>query len=107
MIDQSHNLKPKIEEMIQTALAAQELYAKASLVDHATLARHQANCSLIDAEECLKAAFYTDVRPVLVEWRRSRGLPKDPLAAFRESGYMQRIPKNARRAMRDRRPSYA
>ncbi|HYI94235.1 MAG TPA: TIM barrel protein [Bryobacteraceae bacterium] len=91
MIDQSHNLKPKIEEMIQTALAAQELYAKASLVDHAMLARHQANCSLIDAEECLKAAFYTDVRAVLVGWRRSKGLPDDPLAAFRESGYLARI----------------
>ena len=91
MIDQSHNLKPKIEEMIQTALAAQELYAKASLVDHIALAGHQANCSLIDSEECLKAAFHTDVRSVLIEWRRSKGLPEDPLAAFRESGYLARI----------------
>jgi L-rhamnose isomerase/sugar isomerase len=93
MIDQSHNLKPKIEEMIQTALAAQELYAKAALVDHETLALHQADCSLVDAEECLKSAFYTDVRPILMDWRRSRGLPQDPLAAFRESGYLQRISK--------------
>ena len=93
MVDQSHNLKPKIEEMIQTALAAQELFAKAALVDHATLALHQADCSLVDAEECLKAAFYTDVRPLLIEWRQSHGLPADPLAAFRESGYMQRISK--------------
>ncbi len=93
MIDQSHNLKPKIEEMIQTALAAQELFAKAALVDHAALASYQAACSLVDAEECLKAAFYTDVRPILLEWRRSRRLPEDPLAAFRESGYQQRISK--------------
>ena len=64
MIDQSHNLKPKIEEMIQTALAAQELFAKAALVDHAALASYQAGCSLVDAEECLKTAFYTDVRPI-------------------------------------------
>ena len=91
MIDQSHNLKPKIEEMIQTALAAQELFAKAALVDHAALASYQAGCSLVDAEECLKAAFHTDVRPILLEWRRSRGLPEEPLAAFRESGYQQRI----------------
>ena len=95
MIDQSHNLKPKIEEMIQTALAAQELFAKAALVDHAALASYQAACSLVDAEECLKAAFYTDVRPILLEWRRSRRLPEDPLAAFRESGYQQRISKRA------------
>ena len=66
MIDQSHNLKPKIEEMIQTALAAQELFVKAALVDQATLRVHQADCSLVDAEECLKTAFYTDVRPLLL-----------------------------------------
>lgn len=93
MIDQSHNLKPKTEEMIQTALAAQELFAKAALVDHAKLAGCQADCSLVDAEECLKAAFYTDVRPLLLDWRRSHGLPEDPLAAFRASGYLQRISK--------------
>jgi L-rhamnose isomerase / sugar isomerase len=93
MIDQSHNLKPKTEEMIQTALAAQELFAKAALVDHDALARRQADCSLVDAEECLKAAFYTDVRPLLLDWRRSHGLPEDPLGAFRSSGYLQRISK--------------
>jgi L-rhamnose isomerase/sugar isomerase len=107
MIDQSHNLKPKIEEMIQTALAAQELFAKAAIVDHAALAVHQADCSLVDAEECLKAAFYTDVRPLLIDWRRSRGLPDDPLATFRASGYLQRISRE--RAERNTAPvnSYA
>jgi len=91
MIDQSHNLKPKIEEMIQTATSAQELYAKAALVDHAVLARHQEASELIDAEECLKRAFFTDVQPALREWRRSKGLAEDPLGAFRESGYLERI----------------
>ena len=91
MVDQSHNLKGKIEEMIQTAVTAQELYAKAALVDHAVLARHQQKCELVDAEECLKSAFSTDVRPLLREWRRSKGLPEEPLAAFRESGYLERI----------------
>ncbi len=100
MIDQSHNLKGKIEEMIQTAVTAQELYAKATLVDNESLARHQQKCELVDAEECLKAAFSTDVRPVIREWRRSKGLPEDPLAAFRESGYMQRIERE--RAERNR-----
>src|SRR5271165_7007493 len=50
MVDQSHNLKPKIEEMIQTATFAQELYAKASLVDLEKLAHCQSNAELIDAE---------------------------------------------------------
>lgn len=91
MIDQSHNLKNKIEEMIQTAVAAQELWAKAALVDHAALARHQERCQLVDAEECLKEAFAVDVREPAREWRRARGLPPDPLRAFRESGYLERV----------------
>jgi L-rhamnose isomerase/sugar isomerase len=91
MIDQSHNLKNKIEEMIQTAVTAQELYAKAGLVDHTKLSQYQQQCALIDAEECLKQAFATDVRPLLREWRRSKGLAEDPLAAFRASGYLERI----------------
>jgi L-rhamnose isomerase/sugar isomerase len=91
MVDQSHNLKGKIEAMIQTVITAEELFAKAALVDHARLARYQASCSLVEAENCLKDAFSTDVRPAIREWSRSKGLPEDPLAAFRESGYLERI----------------
>jgi L-rhamnose isomerase/sugar isomerase len=93
MVDQSHNLKGKIEEMIQTANVAQELYAKAAIVDHKTLAYHQEKCNLVDAEECLKDAFSTDVRPAIRAWRRSKGLAEDPLAAFRASGYIERATK--------------
>jgi len=88
MIDQSHNLKEKIEEMIQTVCMAQELWAKAALVDHEVLAGYQAKCELIDSEECLKSAFATDVRPMLQAWRKSKGLAEDPLKAFRASGYL-------------------
>ncbi len=90
-VDQSHNLKPKIEETIQTAMTAQELYAKAALVDHESLAYHQERCNLIDAEETLRAAFATDVRGTIEGWRRFKGLPENPLVAYRESGYQQRI----------------
>jgi L-rhamnose isomerase / sugar isomerase len=89
MIDQSHNLKDKIEEMIQTAVTAQELYAKAVLVDHEKLTHYQMKAALIDAEECLKSAFSSDVRPAIREWRHRRGLAEDPLKAFRESGYTE------------------
>ena len=58
------------------------------MVDHDALARRQAKAELVDAEECLKAAFATDVRPLIREWRRAKGLPEDPLRAFRESGYL-------------------
>ena len=91
MVDQSHNLKGKIEEMIQTVMTAQELYAKAALVDFPRLSKAQTEQRLIDAENTYKDAFSTDVRPAVREWRRARGLGEDPLAAFRESGYMERI----------------
>ena len=91
MIDQSHNLKGKIEAMIQTVSAAMELYAKAALVDHAKLAVAQEGCALIDAEGCLKDAFSTDVRGAIREWAQSKGLPADPMEAFRQSGYLEKI----------------
>jgi len=91
MIDQSHNLKGKIEAMIQTVSTAMELYAKAALIDHETLARLQSKCELVDAETCLKDAFSTDVRPAIREWAQSKGLPADPMDAFRQSGYLERI----------------
>jgi L-rhamnose isomerase/sugar isomerase len=91
MIDQSHNLKGKIEAMIQTVTTAAELYAKAALVDHERLDGLQKRCELVDAESCLKDAFSTDVRPAIREWARSRGLAEDPMAAFRQSGYLERI----------------
>jgi L-rhamnose isomerase/sugar isomerase len=93
MIDQSHNLKGKIEETIQTVGMAQQLFAKAALVDHAALSKAQTNCDLIGAESLLQDAFNTDVRPAIQEWRLSKGLPADPLKAFRDSGYMDRIVK--------------
>jgi L-rhamnose isomerase / sugar isomerase len=100
MIDQSHIDKPKIEAMLQTAITAQELYAKAAAVDHEKLARHQERNEQIDAEECLRQAFFSDVRPTILEWRRRHKLPLDPLAAFRESGYEFDVAKErkARRA---------
>lgn len=91
MIDQSHNLKGKIEAMIQTVVKAQELYAKAAIVDHEQLEAAQAAADLVVAESLLQDAFSLDVRPVIREWRLSKGLPADPMDAFRQSGYLGRI----------------
>jgi L-rhamnose isomerase / sugar isomerase len=93
MIDQSHNLKGKIEAMIQTVTMAQLLFSKAAIVDYSTLAAAQKSCDLVRAEGLLQDAFATDVRPALQQWRNSKGLPQDPIAAFRESGYLERITK--------------
>ena len=91
MIDQSHNLKGKMEAMVQTVATAQELYAKAALVDQARLAELQQACRLVEAEECFRRAFWQDVRPLVQQWRVARGLSAEPLKALAESGYVEKI----------------
>jgi L-rhamnose isomerase/sugar isomerase len=91
MIDQSHNLKGKIEAMIQTVTMAQMIFCKAALVDNASLAEARDKCDLVGAESLFQDAFATDVRPAIEEWRDSKGYPRDPMMAFRESGYLNRI----------------
>jgi len=93
MIDQSHNLKGKVEAMVQTVVMAQELFAKAALVDHERLAGLQQTCDLVAAEETFRTAFWTDVRPTVNEWRQARKLPADPLAELKASGYVENISK--------------
>ena len=87
MIDQSHNLKDPMEALLQTVDQLQQAYAKACLVDTVTLAAHQESGDVIMAERVLKAAFETDVRPLVAEARRRRGGAVDPVTAFRASGY--------------------
>lgn len=94
MVDQCHNLKGKVEAMVQTAMTAQELWAKAALVDYDKLARHQKRCDVVEAENCLKAAFSTDVRPAIELWRRKKGLDSDPLRALRKSRYVENAAKD-------------
>jgi L-rhamnose isomerase/sugar isomerase len=93
MIDQSHNLKGKIEAMVQTVVAAQELWLKAASVDVEELTVLQQKCDLVGAEELFKRAFWQDVSPLLQAWRESRGLPVDPIAALRSGGYVEKITK--------------
>jgi L-rhamnose isomerase/sugar isomerase len=100
MIDQSHNLKPKVEAMIQSVMVAQDLFAKAALIDQRQLRTAQLRCDIVAAERLFQDAFATDVRPFVVQWRRARGLPADPWLALRESGYVEEVTRDrvARRA---------
>jgi L-rhamnose isomerase/sugar isomerase len=91
MIDQSHNVKPKIEAMIQSVVNIQTAYAQALLIDRGRLAEAQAAGAIVEAEETLLDAFRTDVRPLLAQVRLEMGLDPDPLAAFRASGYMEKV----------------
>lgn len=91
MIDQSHAIKPKIEAMIQSLMQVQATYCKALLVDRQALVEAQLKSDVVAAEMILREAFETDVRPLLAHARIERGLPADPLQAYRESGYFERI----------------
>lgn len=88
MIDQSHNLKGKMEATVQTVCVAQELYARAALIDHGRLTELQDACALVEAEELYRGAFFSDIRELVRAWRESKGIPADPLDALCKSGYV-------------------
>ena len=91
MIDQSHNIEPKIEAMIQSVLNVQTAYAKAQLVDRTALRKAQEAGDVLGAYRVLQAAYETDVRPLLAEIRVRQGRDPDPIAAFRRSEYAGRV----------------
>ena len=91
MLDQCHNIEEKIPGQIRSVLNVQEMLTRALLVDRSSLATAQRSGDVLGANEIFMDAFYTDVRPALAEWRESRGLPSDPVAEYRTSGYGQRI----------------
>ena len=91
MLDQCHNVEDKIPGQIRSVLNVQEMTARALLVDRDALAAAQQANDVLGANAVFMDAFYTDVRPALAEWRESRGLAADPMAAYAASGYQQRI----------------
>lgn len=90
MLDQCHNIEPKIPGQIRSVLNVQEATAKALLVDRDALRTAQQAGDVLGANAVLMDAFHTDVRPLLAEFREARGLPADPYAAFAASGYAER-----------------
>jgi L-rhamnose isomerase/sugar isomerase len=87
MLDQCHNIEDKIPGQIRSVLNVQEMTARALLVDSEALAAAQEAGDVLAGNGILMDAFYTDVRPALADWRESRGLPADPMAAYAGSGY--------------------
>lgn len=90
-LDQSHNMKPKIEAMIQSVLSAQELYAKVLTLDRNKLLDAQEKGDVIEAEECLKNAFFTDTKPLLEHFRSVHNLPLNPLKAYLTSEFRKKL----------------
>ncbi len=91
MLDQCHNVEEKIVGQLRSVLNVQEMTARALLVDRPALLAAQNENDVLGANAILMDAFYTDVRPALASWRESRGLPADPIAAFKASGYQEKI----------------
>jgi L-rhamnose isomerase/sugar isomerase len=91
MLDQCHNIEAKIPGQIRSVLNVQEMTARALLVDREALAEAEQAGDVLAGNAVLMDAFYTDVRGDLADWREGRGLPADPVDAYRRSGYAERI----------------
>jgi L-rhamnose isomerase / sugar isomerase len=91
MLDQCHNIEPKIPAQIRSVMNVQEAVAKALLVDTGALTAAQLAGDVLAANAALMDAYNTDVRPLLAELREEMGLAPDPVAAYLASGYGERI----------------
>lgn len=95
MIDQSHNIEGKMEAMIYSVINCQEAYAKALLTPRQQIASAQVAGDVLGAHRLLSDTFRIDVRPLLAQVRAEIGAPTDPVAAYRASGYEEKV-RNAR-----------
>ncbi len=91
MLDQCHNIEDKVAGQIRSVLNVEQALAKALLVDTGALAAAQDAGDVIGAHDVLMDAFHTDVRGALADRREAKGLPRDPMAAYRTSGYSEKI----------------
>jgi L-rhamnose isomerase/sugar isomerase len=91
MLDQCHNIEPKIAGQIRSVMNVQEATAKALLVDRDEIDAAQRAGDVLGANAVLMDAYNTDVRPLLAALRSDIGLDPDPMAAYRRSGYFETI----------------
>jgi len=91
MIDQSHNIEPKLEAMLQSVLNCQAAYARALIVDRKALRAAQAAGDVLGGHRVLTEAFETDIRPLLAQVRKEMGRPTDPIAAYRGDDYARNV----------------
>ncbi|WP_420114019.1 L-rhamnose isomerase [Pseudactinotalea sp.] len=91
MLDQCHNIEPKIQAQIRSVMNVQEATAKALLVDRDALGEAQHTGDVLGANGALMDAYNTDVRPLLAEVREAKGIAGDPIAAFLASGYAEKV----------------
>ncbi|MGI4884045.1 MAG: TIM barrel protein [Janthinobacterium lividum] len=85
MIDASHNTKDPLEDLLQSTDNILTAYAKALLVDRGALAAAQQANDAALAEDLLRDAFLTDVRPLVAEAYRQGGGALRPVVAYRQA----------------------
>ena len=90
MIDQAHNIEAKMEAMILSVTNLQEAYARALLVDRERLREAQQGGDVLAGHRVLLDAYATDVRPLCAKVRENLGGSADPIATFRQSGYLEK-----------------
>ncbi|MFV8817563.1 L-rhamnose catabolism isomerase [Haliea sp. E17] len=93
LLDQSHNVTDPVESLVNSALEVQRSYVKALLVNREALDHHQENNDAIMASNTLKAAFNTDVSPILAMARYQQQGAIDPIGSYRAAGYRARVAK--------------
>jgi L-rhamnose isomerase/sugar isomerase len=91
MLDQCHNIEPKIPGQIRSVMNVQEATAKALLIDTDQLTAMQAAGDVLGANAVLMDAYNTDVRSMLADLREQMGLDPNPMAAYAASGYADKI----------------
>lgn len=91
MIDQSHNIEPKIPAMIRSVLNCQTQWARVLLIQWDRLREAQLRNDVMDAEAAVREAYEQDVTWWLGAYREKNNLPRDPMRAFLESGYAERV----------------
>jgi L-rhamnose isomerase/sugar isomerase len=91
MLDQSHNVTDPIESLMTSAMEVQRAYVQALLVDRQALAEYQQSNDALMASQTLKQAFRTDVEPILQRVRVQQGGATEPVRAYRDAGYRQRV----------------
>ncbi len=98
MLDQSHNIEPSIEGIIQSVMNTQTAFAKALIIDRKSLTVAQQEGDVMMANRILMDAYETDVRSLLAEVRLEMGIDPDPLLAYRRGGYAEKIAKKRKGA---------
>ena len=86
MVDQCHNIEPKVPAMLRTVAVLQQQWLKAQLIDRSALRAAQDAGDILAANDCLRDAYETDVRLTIERWRQARSLPRNPVVAYETSG---------------------